>query len=155
MIILDDKIMGNLQCFAFNASKEIYISCYKVEIKHSNRGKKLLKFWDYIYEAAERGVKVHFLLNWNDLRRSVAKTNLYVAQELKKHGCKVRYLKGTRCCHAKIFIFDDNLCIIGSHNLSVKSVTENFEMSYLAENKEEISQAKKIFQELWNDAKDF
>jgi len=144
-----------LQCFAFNARKEIYISCYKVEIKHSNRGKKLQLFWQFIFDAAKRGVKVHFLLNWNDLRRSVAKTNLYVAQELKKNGCEVKYLKGTRCCHAKLFIFDDNLCIIGSHNLSVKSVSENFEMSYLVENDVEIRQAKKIFEGLWKDAKSF
>ena len=152
MIILDDKIMGNLQCFAFNASNEIYISCYKVEIKHSNRGKKLLRFWDNVFDAAKRGVKVKFLLNWNDLRRSVAKTNLYVAQELKKYGCEVRYLKGTRCCHAKLFIFDDNLCIIGSHNLSVKSVSENFEMSYLIEDKKEVANAKDIFLDVWKDA---
>ena len=155
MIILDDKIMGNLQCFAFNAKKTIYVSCYKVEIKHSNRGKKLLQFWEFVYDAAKRGVKVHFLLNWNDLRRSIAKTNLYVAQELKKNGCEVRYLRGTRCCHAKLFIFDDNLCIIGSHNLSVKSVSENFEMSYLVEKREEIAHAKQIFEDLWRDAKDF
>jgi len=155
MIILDNKLSQHLTCHAYNANKCIYISCYKVEISLKPKGRKLLDIWEKIYKASERGVDVKILLNWNDMRRSIAKTNLYVATNLKKHGCDVRYLKDERCCHAKMFLFDDDNLIIGSHNLSVKSVSENFEMSVLIKDREQIKEAKQIFETIFRDAKRF
>lgn len=50
-------------------------------------------------------------------------------QELKNSGVDVRYLKNNRCCHAKIVVIDRVICFVGSHNLSVRSCHNNFELS--------------------------
>jgi phosphatidylserine/phosphatidylglycerophosphate/cardiolipin synthase-like enzyme len=152
MIILDHQFLSTAKKLIHTASRNIDIITFKAEITTRTRGRHLLDFFNQIAAKARSGVVVRILLNWNSDKRSVAKTNLYVMQELKAHNVQIRYLKNNRCCHAKIILVDNEKAILGSHNLSVRSCHNNFEISYLTQNKKEAEEISTIFDQSFYDA---
>jgi len=134
------------------AQTTVMISTYKLEHTMRTRGDALRVIFEALVAAKQKGVNVKVLLNWNDLKRSVAKTNLYAMTWLSNQGIETRYLDNNRCCHAKMVIVDKNVIILGSHNLSCKSVMENLEASIQTDDKEIVEQAVKLFEAAWKSA---
>jgi phosphatidylserine/phosphatidylglycerophosphate/cardiolipin synthase-like enzyme len=148
----DERFLPQAVMLTAAATNEILISSYKLEHTMRQRGDALRVLFEALVAAKRKGVKVKVLLNWNDLRRSVAKTNLYAMKWLKSHDIESRYLKDNRCCHAKIIIVDRKSVILGSHNLSCKSVMENHETSVLLDDAEIVQQAHELFLRVWENA---
>lgn len=114
-----------------SATTSIDISTFKAEFTTKHRGRHLRAFFDKVFEKRAAGIRVRFLLNWNDQRRMVPSTNKSAISHLKAHKIDVRVLRLSRCCHSKIILVDSHKCILGSHNLSVSSCHRNFEASWL------------------------
>lgn len=146
LLIVDNQFLPYANVLADSAKSNLYISTFKAEMTNKPRGADLLEFFEKIKSAAKRHVRVWFLLNWNTDRRSVPKTNLYASLELKKAGVAVKYLKNNRCCHAKIIVADTDKALIGSHNLSVRSCHNNFELSTLIDDKRSVAQIAEMFE---------
>jgi phosphatidylserine/phosphatidylglycerophosphate/cardiolipin synthase-like enzyme len=150
--LFDEQFLPHAKALIETAKSTIYISTFKAEISHAPRGRRLTDFWDILTQKAKQGIKVFILLNWNKDKKSVAKTNLFAALEMKKHGAQIRHLKNNRCCHTKLILVDDKAALFGSHNLSIKSVMNNFEMSYLTKNPDTVKHIKKTFEFSFFDA---
>lgn len=142
------------QCISA-AKKFIYISSFKIEIISKPRGRKLKELFEDLISKAKNGVDVKLLINWHNDRRSVAKTNLFASHYLRKNGIAIRHLKNNRCCHSKLFIFDESTAVIGSHNLSIRSCGNNFEISLMTDDAESIKELSSIFIHSWQDAQLF
>jgi len=155
LLILDNQFLGIANALIQEAKDEICIATFKLEINDRPRGRRLTEFFDKLIERIKQGIKVRVLFNWHEDRRSVAKTNEYACRTLKNAGADVRYLQANRCCHAKIILIDKQKAVIGSHNLSVRSVDNNFEISYLVPDPESINQLSSIFDKSFYDAKKF
>ena len=155
LLLIDNQYLPQAQALVEQAKRQIDISSFKLEMTTKPRGSTLYNFWQKIIEKAKQGVKVRILLNWHSDRRSVAKTNLYVMQQMKQHNADVRYLKNNRCCHAKVIMIDKEKAILGSHNLSVRSCHNNFEISYVIPDPETIQQLSSVFERSFYDAKKF
>ncbi len=145
LILTDNEFLPQARALIESAERSIDISTFKAEITTKPRGLALLHFFKVLLLKAKAGVQVRFLINWNQDRRACPKTNLYVISELKKTNVKIRYLKNNRCCHAKAIIVDKKKMIIGSHNLSVKSCHNNFEISYVVSAPDEVDSLSKVF----------
>ena len=152
-ILKDEEFLPYLQKTINNASKNITLSTFKAEICEQPRGRYLKRLFDDIIRKAKEGLKIKLLLNWHDDKKSVARTNYRVMHDLKAAGVKVKHLHANRCNHAKICIVDDCLMFIGSHNLSVRSCHNNFELSMLITEQDKITEVKNIFDQSFNDAK--
>lgn len=133
MILLDEEFLPQAFALIVGAKERIDISTFKAEINGKPRGLRLKQFFNLLYEKKSQGVQVNFLINWNDERRVVPAANITAIKELKAHNINVKILSGNRCCHAKIILVDKSKAIIGSHNLSVRSCHNNFEISYYIE----------------------
>jgi len=131
MILFDEEFLPQAIALIQSAKTRIDIATFKAEITSKPRGTRLRDFFQTLLVKKSEGVEVNFLINWNDERRVVPAANLFVIQHLKNHKINVRILRGGRCCHAKIILVDRDRAIIGSHNLSVRSCHNNFEVSYL------------------------
>jgi len=57
--------------------------------------------------------------------------------------------------HQKLILIDDVYVIAGSHNLSVKSLAENIELSFLIQDDIIYKESETKFLKLWETAKDF
>jgi len=152
LLLLDNEFLPQARALIESAEKSIDISTFKAEITTKPRGLALLHFFKVLLQKAKAGVKIRFLINWNNERRSCPKTNLYVITELKKANIPIRHLKNNRCCHAKAIIVDNKKMIIGSHNLSVKSCHNNFEISYIVANQDEVNSLSSAFNNSFMDA---
>lgn len=145
LILTDNEFLPQAKALIESAQRSIDISTFKAEITTKPRGLALSQFFKTLLLKAKEGISIRFLINWNQERRSCPKTNLYVITELKKTGIDIRHLKNNRCCHAKAIIVDKKKLIIGSHNLSVKSCHNNFEISYIVSDPEEVTSLSSTF----------
>jgi phosphatidylserine/phosphatidylglycerophosphate/cardiolipin synthase-like enzyme len=155
MVILDNNFLAIATPLIINSKEEILLSSFKLEFTDRPRGKNLYNFFLALFAARARGVKVSVLFNWHADRKSVAKTNFNAGCELKNKNITVKFLPNNRCCHSKLLIIDDEFALVGSHNLSVKSTTENFEISYLVTEKPEIKNLKEIYYKIFTDGLKF
>jgi len=153
LLVVDNQFLSVAQSLVAQAKKEICISSFKLEICDKPRGRDLKNFFESVVEKVKAGVKVKVLFNWHDDRRSVAKTNYSASIFLKQSGIDIRYLSNNRCCHAKLLMIDREKILLGSHNLSVRSTQNNFEMSYLIPDPETVAQVAAVFERIFADAK--
>jgi len=153
LLVKDNDYLQYANALVEGARKEICISSFKLEISDKPRGRDLKAYFDRIIEKMKTGVKIKILFNWHEDLHSVAKTNLYASRFLKNAGVDIRYLKDNRCCHAKILIIDKEKVLLGSHNLSIRSTQNNFELSYLIPDPETAAQVSAIFESLFAGAK--
>jgi len=151
--VIDNQFLSVARSLIEQAKKEICISSFKLEISDKPRGRKLKEFFASLIERKKAGVKVRVLFNWHDDRRSVARTNYYASEFLKNAGVETRYLDSNRCCHAKMLIIDRDKALVGSHNLSIRSCENNFEVSYLIPDTESIAKLYSVFSHSFNNAK--
>jgi phosphatidylserine/phosphatidylglycerophosphate/cardiolipin synthase-like enzyme len=154
LLVVDNQFLSVAKALIEQAKKEICISTFKLEICDKPRGKKLKEFFENLIERRKANVKVKVLFNWHDDQRSVAKTNYTASIFLKNAGVEVKYLSNNRCCHAKIIIIDQEKALLGSHNLSIRSCENNFEMSYLIPDPETIAHLHSVFSHSFNNAKE-
>ena len=151
-ILKDEEFLQALQDMLTLAQKSIYISTFKAEITTKPRGRALHKFFEGVFEKSRLGLDVRVLINRTTPRGSIPLSNLYAIGELQKHGVKVRCLKDNRVCHAKVMIVDKMAAVFGSHNLSVKSCHNNFEISYVANAPMVVNYLAGIFEGVWETA---
>lgn len=152
-ILKDEEFLKCAKKLIVYAKSEICISTFKAEITTSKKGQKLKEFFDYAVDAANLGVDVKILTNGKDHRGHIPDSNGYAIRWLKSTNAKVRALHDGRICHAKIIIVDRQVAIIGSHNLSVRSCHNNFEISSLIEDSTCALRLWTMFDEVWDRAK--
>jgi len=91
-----------------------------------------------IIRAKRRGVKIRIISNAIE-----AKT--YFLQ----NGIDVRKYSVRGVFHAKLFIFDQNKFVIGSHNMTMGAMSRNFEVSYLSNDNEAAKAFVTLFDSIW------
>jgi len=152
-ILVDEKFLPAAIDMISNAKGLICISTFKAEVTTKPRGRKLRKFFELLFEKARQGVETRFLINRVGQISAVPMSNLYVMREVPKFGIEIRYLPGLRICHAKLLIVDSMTAILGSHNLSVRSCHNNFEVSYNVRNPLDVMSLQRTFNGAWGSAR--
>ncbi len=135
------------------AKKSIFISTFKAELTTKPRGRRLVKFFELLFEKSRLGLDVRFLISKRESYGHIPLSNLFAVRELKKNKVQVRHLRHDRICHAKLIIVDNEITILGSHNLSVKSCHNNFEASLCIADPYIAGQLQGFYVVTWEDAK--
>lgn len=113
----------------------------KLRVQQFNRG---------VVGCLKRGVKFRVVLDRNTHGQAVTKQNLNTADILRDHGAKVKFGPKFPCMHAKIFIIDDNIVVLGSHNLSDRATSMNEETSVLIYSRKVAMEYKRYFDSVWS-----
>jgi len=98
---------------------------------------------------AERGKKIRVLLNKEGRGAHLTAINMKAARYLGEAGISVKFARTFPITHAKLWVFDDDEVILGSHNLSNRSVTVNNETSVLIKSRPVAREFKRYFDILW------
>ncbi len=152
-ILKDERFLTTARRLCELASSSIYISTFKAEMTTKKRGAKLKEFFDLLIRAAAEGVDVRLITNGVQKRSYIPDSNIYALRTLKRTKVKVRVLPNGRVCHSKIIIVDREMALLGSHNLSVKSCHNNFEVSCLISDMQPVFDLLDIYQEVWDAGK--
>jgi phosphatidylserine/phosphatidylglycerophosphate/cardiolipin synthase-like enzyme len=103
-----------------------------------------------VLAQAEARKKVRVLLNKEGRGQHLMAINLKAKQYLSEAGVLVKFARTFPITHAKLWIFDDDVVILGSHNLSSRSVSVNNEVSALIKSRSVAMEFKRYFNILWN-----
>ncbi len=153
-ILKDESFLQQATELIQQAQTSIYISTFKAEITTKRRGAKLKQFFDLLIQAALENVEVRLITNGGEHRGHIPDSNIYALRMLKFTKVKVRILPNSRVCHSKIILIDNKLAILGSHNLSVKSCHNNFEISCIISEPVALETLHSIYEEVWSTGKD-
>jgi len=136
--LIDSDYAGKVLAFINDAKSEIRICAYawrwyenqpEIDIQRLNMG---------LVRAKRRGVKVRVLVD-----------GYKVFQLAKKMGFDCRYVGNSRMLHTKAISIDNNTVIIGSHNLTKRATTDNYEISLAIQDYEVFEQFRTYFDKLW------
>lgn len=112
----------------------------KMSVKELNRA---------VLEKARRGLKVRVLLNREGRSSHLTVINMEAKRYLSEAGISVKTARTFPTTHAKLWIFDHDAVILGSHNISNRSVTVNNEASALIKSREVAVEFKRYFDQIW------
>lgn len=98
---------------------------------------------------AGAGLKVRVLLNKEGRGAHLTAINMKAMRFLSESGIVVKMGRTFPINHAKLWLFDDEVTILGSHNLSNRSVTVNNEASILIKSKCVNREFDRYFEALW------
>jgi len=153
-VIKDEEFLRYARAILARTQKSVLIGTYKFELSERSDAQDLNSLVRILFTLANNKVSVRVLLNVTGRRSGLTRINERTGRILQKNGLQVRYLPDNRCQHAKFLIVDDSLAIIGSHNWSPKSVTENLELSVVLNDPGEVSEVKRHFERVWGTSKE-
>ena len=152
-VVLNEQFLSTAMAMLVDARKSVDICTFKFEFSTRPSARILNFVIQKLYALAANEVKIRVLLNTTRARSGLTKINEHAARELKKHAIEVRTLPDGRCQHAKTLIIDNCAGIIGSHNWSPKSLTENYEVSIALYHAGYIQEIQAHFEKIWAGAK--
>ncbi len=131
------------------AQKSIHACFYHISYnpKKENEVHPLL---DALIDAKNRGLDVQVILDLSfefSRKADMSKKNTQAFSYLQRNGIPVFYDDTQILTHAKYWIVDQKTVIVGSFNLSKKSLTENRETAVLIQSPEIASQYESHFQD--------
>lgn len=152
-LLLDEEFLPFTINLIESAHHSIDISTFKAELIVKPRGKRLKRLFDLIIAKARLGIPVRFLISKRENYGHIPLSNVLAIRELKAAPIKVRHLRNSRLCHAKIIIVDNRFAIIGSHNLSIRSCCENFECSLFYDDEYTVKHLSSVYTRVFEDAR--
>ena len=102
-----------------------------------------------VLAQAQAGKKVRVLLNKEGRGQHLMAINMKAARFLGEAGIRVKFGRTFPITHAKLWIIDDDIVILGSHNLSNRSVTVNNESSVMIKGRAVAIEFRRYFNILW------
>ena len=152
-LLPDEEFLPFASKLIAGARHSVDVSTFKAELTRKPKGKKVATLFDKLIKKAQQGLPVRFLIGKPANFCHVPMTNLLAIRELTAAKVKVRHLKNSRTCHAKIIIVDNRAAILGSHNLSIKSCQYNFECSIYIDNLEIVTRLSQVFIKAFENAR--
>lgn len=121
-----------------NAKWEILIVVYDWRWYPEDIGSTIQIFNQKIIWKAQRGVKVRAILN-----------NLDTARILNENNIDARVKNFNKLLHTKLLLIDENISVLGSHNLTKNAFERNLECSVIIDNEEVNKIYREYFENIW------
>lgn len=137
-IILGPEYAVKAWAFVQDAKHEIRIAAYAWRWYDSEPELPMQKFNVALLEAVRRGVRVKAMVDTEAM-----------AIVLRARGINARAVINTRMLHAKALVIDERTLVLGSHNLTKRATTDNYEVSVAIQEYEPVAQFITWFDALW------
>lgn len=137
-LILDAKYCDTVIKFIRDAQSEIRLCAYAWRWYIQEPEIPIQKLNIELFRARERGVKVRCLVD-----------TAATAMMLRDVGFNVRYIATNRMLHTKAIGIDQKTLVIGSHNLTKRANTDNYELSLLTQEPQVVLGYNEYFDRMW------
>lgn len=137
-LILDNKYCDTVIEFIRDAQSEIRLCAYAWRWYIDEPEIPIQQLNIELYRARERGVKVRCLVD-----------TAATAQMLRDLNFNVRYISTNRMLHTKAIGIDEKTLVIGSHNLTKRASTDNYELSLLTQEPQVVLGYNDYFDRMW------
>lgn len=137
-LIIDNEFAKVAAQFISDAKFEVRLCAYAWRWYENEPEIAIQQFNIELLRAHNRGVKVRCLVDTEALR-----------QKMKLYGFNCRSVVNTRMLHTKAISVDSKTIMLGSHNLTKRATTDNYEMSILTQEFEPVAQFNDYFDRMW------
>lgn len=103
-----------------------------------------------VLRQIRQGVKYRVLLNVEARGHKLTRLNMQTKELLLNAGAQCKFGPLSVISHSKIWIIDDDIVILGSHNLTKLSVSKNDECSVMITGRAVASEYRRYFDVLWS-----
>lgn len=138
-IILDNNYADKAKAFVLSAHSEIRVCAYAWRWYDSEPALPIQQLNIEMLRARARGVSLRALVDTEAM-----------AAKFRALGFDVRAVQPTRMLHTKAICIDTRTLILGSHNLTKRANTDNYEMSVAIQEYEAVAQFVEYFDRLWS-----
>jgi len=137
-LILDDNYVEQAIACVNDAKKQIRICAYAWRWYSQEPEIGIQRFNIALLKAKLRGVNVFCIVDTAIMKEAFSNI-----------GFEVLSVAGNRMLHTKAICVDEKSLIVGSHNLTKRANTDNYEVSVLTQEYEPIIQFIDYFDKLW------
>lgn len=137
-VILDATYTGKAIAFIESARSDIRLCAYAWRWYDASPEIGIQKLNIALLRAQLRGVQVRCLLDTE-----------YQAAHFATLGFNTRSVVNTRMLHTKAIAVDNKTLVIGSHNLTKRANTDNYECSLAVQDSEAVLQFNEYFDRMW------
>lgn len=138
-LIIDNEYARIVRQYVKGAKSEIRVCAYAWRWYVNEPEIDIQKLNIELLLARSRGVKVRLLVDTESLKNTFATL-----------GFNARSVVNTRMLHTKAFGIDTNTVIIGSHNLTKRATTDNYELSVITQEFQVVDAFNDYFDRMWN-----
>lgn len=153
-VLIENTFFPFLSQIIKSAQYKIYAIIYYAKIHSKNKGNDVNKLVDLLIHKQKNNIEVFVLINNPQQKNFVLTANKEFSSVLKKNGIHIKHTNTNRCTHAKLFLIDNNVSILGSHNLSEKALHSNREISLCVVSEEVNKRLTDYFLKEFYEAKD-
>ena len=107
------------------------------------------ELWQSLREAPRRGADCRMLLAQPTPRNPQSAESAAAAMDLALLGWRVRWIKPGALAHMKLWIFGDDLVIMGSHNLTQSAMISNHEASIITRDHAAVADTAAWYEAQW------
>jgi len=138
-LLLSSEFTDRIIALIDNAKMSLYIFMFDWRWHKNDFSCDVSRVNQALVRAVRRGVVVQALLNYDQLEGQLAELNI-----------KARKLNAVKLMHAKSIVIDEEIIVLGSHNLTQNALTLNVEMSLVVYDKELATRIINYFKTLWS-----
>ena len=147
--VLGSKYLSLVLPLIESAHISIDIACYSWTFKDWERNNSITILTKAIMKAQKRGVKVRVVLNSESRSHYLTISNKRTLKKIGSVGIETKMGRSSPITHCKMILVDNIYTVIGSHNLTGRSVTSNDETSTIIRSKEVNKVYKDYFSAIW------
>lgn len=130
-LLIEHDFIKELYNILQRATVKIYSTIYYARIHKTHKNDDTRKIIQALADAKNRGVEIKILIN-NPSQKNKLNTSIqYFIYQLQESKIDVKQTPQGRITHAKTWIIDNDKVIIGSHNLTLRSLRISREISIL------------------------
>ncbi|MCD6246631.1 hypothetical protein J7J58_07035 [candidate division WOR-3 bacterium] len=112
-----------------NAGKTIDVAMLEIHPSLNREGDPITEILDALIYSHNRGVKVRVIVDASNFAKNSTRQNMDAVEYLTAHGVEALYDDLDTTTHAKMFIVDSTIVVLGSTNWSYYAMSQNDESS--------------------------
>jgi len=130
MVMLSGDSWAPYLCRAIQAARSsIAIAHYSISTKWSARKVAKFNVYSELLAAPRRGIRCSALVAVHKRSAATARFNTTALYQLAQAGWTIHLVPYKKLLHAKLFIFDGALSVLGSHNITQTASITNIDLS--------------------------
>jgi phosphatidylserine/phosphatidylglycerophosphate/cardiolipin synthase-like enzyme len=147
--ILGDEYAGVLRELLRTATKSIDIAAYTWKWYEHQSSCAMQTINRAIIEKARHGLPIRARFNHEHKDHCLTRENTRTSQFLKRYKIQVKFDGTQIMSHLKLFIIDSYIAVLGSHNLTARSVGQNNETSIVIFGHQAVKPYCEYYEKLW------
>ena len=152
VLLTGDSWAPSLSLLIKNSTSSIEVAAFALSPKWPRLVSAGYDVFSALDNAPSRGVTCRIVFATHKTRSSSGHFNHTAHDKLDEAGWQVRWHPRARLLHAKFFIFDRSIIVLGSHNVSKAAASSNVDMSVAIDSRPVVDEMYTKFNKIWKDS---